>query len=58
MPEGWCVDAEGEITTDPKEVIDGGGNLLPLGMDRERGAHKGYSLYAFLIQVFHTLCCA
>eukprot|EP01118_Nematostelium_gracile_P004214 TRINITY_DN14942_c0_g1_i1.p1 TRINITY_DN14942_c0_g1~~TRINITY_DN14942_c0_g1_i1.p1 ORF type:complete len:369 (+),score=89.34 TRINITY_DN14942_c0_g1_i1:607-1713(+) len=44
LPEGWCVNAEGYPTTDPEDVIKRGGNLLPLGTDRERGGHKGYGL--------------
>lgn len=29
IPEGWAVDRDGKITTDPKEALDGA--LLPLG---------------------------
>ena len=55
LPEGWCVDVNGEPTINPEgiaanyqfigiDVIKRGGNLLPLGTDRERGGHKGYAL--------------
>jgi L-2-hydroxycarboxylate dehydrogenase (NAD+) len=43
IPEGWGIDREGRGTVKPQEMIDGGA-LLPLGSDRERGGHKGYSL--------------
>jgi len=44
LPEGWCVDSEGKPTTSTNTVLNEGGSLLPLGVDRERGAHKGYCL--------------
>jgi L-2-hydroxycarboxylate dehydrogenase (NAD+) len=43
IPSGWATDREGVVTTRPEEMI-GGGALLPLGSDRERGGHKGYCL--------------
>ena len=43
VPEGWAIDSEGRGTTNPDDLIAGGA-LLPLGSDRERGAHKGYGL--------------
>src|SRR5258707_9432146 len=43
IPEGWAVDSEGRATTNPDDMV-GGGALLPLGSDRERGGHKGYGL--------------
>lgn len=42
-PEGWVQDAEGNSSTDPGELKNGGA-LLPLGGDREHGSHKGYCL--------------
>ena len=45
IPEGCAIDREGRMTTDPGAMLDGGA-LLPLGSDRERGAHKGYCLAA------------
>ena len=49
-PEGWILNAEGKVTTNPQEFIyiranktDGG--LLPLGGAGElMGGHKGYAL--------------
>jgi L-2-hydroxycarboxylate dehydrogenase (NAD+) len=43
VPQGWAIDSEGRGTTNPDDLI-AGGVLLPLGSDRERGAHKGYGL--------------
>jgi LDH2 family malate/lactate/ureidoglycolate dehydrogenase len=43
IPSGWGMDREGRATTNPEDIIKGGA-LLPLGSDRERGAHKGYCL--------------
>ena len=50
IPEGWGIDHEGKITTDPKQVLNGGA-LMPLGgIDLMRG-YKGYSL-ALLVDIF------
>ena len=43
IPEGWAIDNQGQVTTQPADVLAGGA-LLPLGSDRERGGHKGYGL--------------
>lgn len=43
IPLGWAIDKRGEVTGDPRGMIDGGA-LLPLGSDREHGGHKGYAL--------------
>ena len=43
VPEGWCLDKEGRITTHPDDMIDGGA-LLPLGSDEDGSGHKGYCL--------------
>jgi LDH2 family malate/lactate/ureidoglycolate dehydrogenase len=43
LPEGWAIDAQGQPTTDPNQMVQGGA-LLPLGSTRERGGHKGYCL--------------
>ena len=42
-PSGWIQDANGNSSTNPHELKDGGA-LLPLGGDLERGSHKGYCL--------------
>ena len=49
IPEGWAVDREGQATTDPAAILQGGA-LLPLGSDREHGGHKGYCL-ALMVDV-------
>ncbi len=50
IPEGWGIDKEGNVTTDPTEVIKGGA-LMPLGgIDLMRG-YKGYGL-ALLVDIF------
>ena len=43
IPQGWAMDSQGHVTTDPASVM-AGGTLMPLGSDRERGGHKGYGL--------------
>src|SRR6185503_13996976 len=43
IPLGWAIDRDGNPTTDPRAMIEGGA-LLPLGSDREHGGHKGYGL--------------
>ena len=43
IPLGWAVDRDGNPTTDPRAMIEGGA-LLPLGSDREHSGHKGYAL--------------
>jgi L-2-hydroxycarboxylate dehydrogenase (NAD+) len=52
IPGGWAIDGEGRGTTNPNEMI-GGGAMLPLGSERERGGHKGYAL-AMMVDI---LCC-
>lgn len=49
VPEGWCIDGDGNPTTDPETMMQGGA-ILPLGSDRERGGHKGYGL-ALMVDV-------
>lgn len=44
-PFGWIQDKDGNPTSSPNGVRDGGA-LLPLGGDREHGSHKGYGLGA------------
>ncbi len=43
IPRGWGLNANGELTTDPAEVINGG-SLLPLGGPAELRGYKGYGL--------------
>ena len=46
-PLGWVQDAQGNPTTNPYGVKEGGA-LLPLGGTRESGSHKGYGLGALV----------
>ena len=43
IPEGWCIDKDGNPTTDPADMIEGGA-LLPLGGSELGSGHKGYCL--------------
>lgn len=52
-PVGWIQDKNGEPSTDPHELKNGGA-LLPLGSDREHGSHKGYALGA-VVDIFSAL---
>ena len=45
IPEGWAINKNGEETTDPNEMVNGGA-LLPLGSRKEQGGHKGWALAA------------
>ncbi len=47
LADGWAIDRTGEVTHDPRLMIDGGA-LLPLGGDRDHGGHKGYCLAAMV----------
>ncbi len=53
MPTGWAQDVEGNVTTDPFSVKNGGA-LLPLGGDREHGSHKGYGLSS-VVDIFSAV---
>ena len=46
-PLGWIQTKDGEESTNPNELKDGGA-LLPLGSDRDHGSHKGYALAAIV----------
>lgn len=52
-PGGWIQDREGNASTNPHELKDGGA-LLPLGGDREHGSHKGYALGA-VVDIFSAV---
>lgn len=47
IPEGWAIDRDGNATTNPEAMIEGGAQL-PLGSDYEHGGHKGYCLAAMV----------
>ena len=53
MPTGWAQDGEGNVTTDPHGVKNGGA-LLPLGGDRDHGSHKGYGLSS-VVDIFSAV---
>jgi len=56
MPEGWTVDENGQVTTDPGRVLNNlikrlGGGILPLGGEGELfSGYKGYGL-AVLVDI-------
>jgi len=52
IPKGWIIDQDGNDTTHPEDMIDGGAQL-PLGSERAMGGHKGYCL-ASMVDI---LCC-
>jgi LDH2 family malate/lactate/ureidoglycolate dehydrogenase len=47
IPEGWAIDRDGCMSTNPEHMVDGGA-MLPLGSERDRGGHKGYCLAAMI----------
>jgi L-2-hydroxycarboxylate dehydrogenase (NAD+) len=47
IPRGWIINKDGDMTTQPTDMIEGGA-LLPLGSERELGGHKGYCLSAMV----------
>jgi LDH2 family malate/lactate/ureidoglycolate dehydrogenase len=47
IPPGWVSDPEGQPSTDPMALRQGG-SLLPLGSTAEGGVHKGYGLGALV----------
>jgi L-2-hydroxycarboxylate dehydrogenase (NAD+) len=53
MPNGWAQTKNGQPSTDPNEVKNGGA-LLPLGGDREHGSHKGYMLGS-IVDIFSAV---
>ncbi|MDH5397017.1 MAG: Ldh family oxidoreductase [Cyclobacteriaceae bacterium] len=52
-PEGWVQDKNGNPSTNPYAVKEGGA-LLPLGGDRIHGSHKGYCLGA-IVDIFSAV---
>jgi L-2-hydroxycarboxylate dehydrogenase (NAD+) len=50
LKEGWAIDQQGAVTTDPDEALRGA--LLPLGgYGTDHGGHKGYGL-GLLVDIF------
>jgi L-2-hydroxycarboxylate dehydrogenase (NAD+) len=52
-PLGWIQNKDGDQTTNPHELKDGGA-LLPLGGDRDHGSHKGYCLGS-IVDIFSAV---
>lgn len=52
-PLGWIQDKNGNPSTNPSELKNGGA-LLPLGSDREHGSHKGYCLGS-IVDIFSAV---
>ncbi len=50
IPEGWGVDKDGLVTTDPSAVLQGGA-LMPLGGTDIMRGYKGYGL-ALMVDIF------
>ncbi len=46
-PVGWIQKKNGEASTNPHELKEGGA-LIPLGSDRDHGSHKGFCLGAWV----------
>lgn len=47
IPLGWGSDKNGKVTSNPSEVLDGGG-LLPLGGVESTSGYKGIELLLYL----------
>ena len=60
LPEGWTVDANGNVGTDAADILANieqkkGGGILPLGGPTELlGGHKGYG-YGMLAEIFSSI---
>jgi L-2-hydroxycarboxylate dehydrogenase (NAD+) len=52
-PAGWIQDKDGNTTSNPWGVKEGGA-LLPLGGDRDHGSHKGYCLGS-IVDIFSAV---
>ncbi len=50
IPSGWGIDKDGQVTTDPKGVLQGGA-LMPLGGPDILRGYKGYGL-SMLVDIF------
>ena len=50
IPAGWGVDDKGKLTTQPKEVLNGGA-LMPLGGPEILRGYKGYGL-GLMVDIF------
>jgi LDH2 family malate/lactate/ureidoglycolate dehydrogenase len=50
IPQGWGIDSQGQVTSDPNAVLNGGA-LMPLGGTDILRGYKGYGL-ALLVDIF------
>ena len=53
IPTGWAQDKQGNPSTDPT-CVEQGGALVPLGGTRESGSHKGYCLGS-IVDIFSAV---
>lgn len=53
IPEGWALDKQGNSSTNPN-VLKDGGILLPLGSGATQAGHKGYALSA-VVDIFSAV---
>lgn len=53
IPKGWIMDKNGNDTTDPNALKDGG-VLLPLGSGETKAGHKGFGLSA-VVDIFSAV---
>ncbi|AMS27380.1 malate dehydrogenase [Bacteroidetes bacterium UKL13-3] len=53
VPKGWIMDKNGNDTTDPNALKDGG-VLLPLGSGETKAGHKGFGLSA-VVDIFSAV---
>lgn len=47
IPEGWAIDTDGKVTTDPNQLY----GMLPLGGAENTSGYKGYGL-AMMVEIF------
>lgn len=53
IPQGWIMDKDGNNTTDP-HALKNGGVLLPLGSGEAQAGHKGFGLSA-VVDIFSAV---
>ncbi|CAD5207417.1 unnamed protein product [Bursaphelenchus okinawaensis] len=54
IPLQWGADKQGKSTTDPVDVTQRGGGLLPLGGGEESGGYKGTGL-GMMVEIFSSI---
>ena len=53
VPEGYVQDVDGNSSTNP-DILKEGGSMLTLGGSREQGSHKGYCMSA-IVDIFSAV---